>query len=110
MVRKFAAALVAVVIAVGSIFADEVKGTFVKFADGTLTIKVDDKEKEYKIPADLKGKRKGKDGAETEYSVTDMLKGKFMKEGAKLTVVTDGGKVTEVKMERGKGKKVDKNN
>ena len=38
---------------------------FVKFADGKLTLKVDDKEKEYKIPADLKVKRKGKDGEET---------------------------------------------
>jgi hypothetical protein len=98
MIRKFAAALVAVVIAVGSIFADEVKGTFVKFADGTLTIKVDDKEKEYKIPADLKIKRKGKDGAETEVVVTDML-GKA-KEGTAYTLTVDGGKVTGIKRDR----------
>jgi len=103
MVRKFAAALVALAIAVGSVFAEEIRGTFVKFADGTLTIKVDDKEKEYKIPADLKVKRKfGKDGEEKEFLVQDMLKSKFMKEGAKLTVVTEGDKVTDVKMERGK--------
>ena len=38
MLRKFAAALVAVVIAAGSIFAEEVKGAFVKFADGKLTL------------------------------------------------------------------------
>ena len=100
MVRKFAAALVAVVIAVGSIFAEEVKGTFVKFADGKLTIKVDDKEKEYKIPADLKIKRKGKDGVETDVVVTEML-GKA-KEGRGLTLTVDGEKVTGVKMERGK--------
>ena len=62
MVRKFAAALVAVVIAVGAVFADEVKGTFVKFADGTLTLKVGDANKDYKIPADLKVKQKTKDG------------------------------------------------
>ena len=66
MIRKFAAALVALVIAVGSMFADEIKGTFVKFADGTLTLKVDDKDKEYKIPADLKVKYKTKDGEEKE--------------------------------------------
>ena len=30
MMRKFAAALVALVIAVGAVFADEIKGTFVK--------------------------------------------------------------------------------
>ena len=56
MIRKFAAALVALVIAVGAVFADTIKGTFVKFADGKLTIKVDDKEKDYKIPSDLKVK------------------------------------------------------
>jgi hypothetical protein len=106
MVRKFAAALVVMVLAVGSVFAEEIRGTFVKFADGVLTLKVDDKDKEYKIPADLKVKRKfGKDGEEKEIAVQDILKSKFMKEGAKLTVVTDGDKVTDVKMERkGKGK------
>ena len=113
MVRKFAAALVAVVIAVGSVFADEVKGAFVKFADGTLTLKVDDKEKEYKIPSDLKIKFKGKDGEEKEVSASESLermnKGKF-----KPTVVltTEGEKVTGVKYEfkggKGKGKDKDK--
>jgi len=100
MVRKFAAALVAFAIATGSVFAEEVKGEFVKFADGTLTIKVDDKEKEYKIPSDLKMKRKGKDGTETEVAVTESLdrmnKGKF-KPTVVLTV--DGEKVTAVKYE-----------
>ena len=71
MIRKFAAALVALVIAVGSVFADEVKGAFVKFADGKLTLKIEDKEKEFKIPADLKIKRKGKDGKETESTATE---------------------------------------
>jgi hypothetical protein len=100
MVRKCAAALVALVIAVGSIFAEEVKGTFVKFADGTLTIKVDDKDKDYKIPADLKVKRTIK-GEEKEIVVQEMLKGKFMKEGTtKLIVVTEGDKVTDVKIDR----------
>ena len=100
MVRKFAAALVALVITVGAVFAAEIKGTFVKFADGTLTIKVDDKEKEYKIPADLKGKRKGKDRTEQEYLVSERL-GKA-KEGAEITLTVDGDKVTAVKMKRGK--------
>jgi hypothetical protein len=108
MVRKFAAALVALVIAVGSVFADEIKGTFVKFADGTLTIKTEDgKDKEFKIPDDLKVKRKfGKDGEEKEIVVADMLKSKFVNEKTKLTVVTEGDKVTNVKIERG-GKKKD---
>ena len=101
MVRKFAAALVALVLAVGSIFADEFKGVFVKFADGKLTLKGDDgKEKEFKIPEDLKTKRKTKGGEEKEFEVTKMLSGKFMKEGkTKLIVTHDGDKVTDVKVD-----------
>ena len=53
MYRKFAAALVAMVIAVGAVFADEIKGTFVSFSDGTLKLKVEDKEKVF---AHSKGK------------------------------------------------------
>jgi hypothetical protein len=100
MVRKFAAALVAIVIATGSLFAEEVKGMFVKFSDGTLTLKVDDKEKEFKIPSDLKIKRKGKDGTETEISASDALS--KAKEGREITLTVDGSKVTNVKMARGK--------
>jgi hypothetical protein len=104
MVRKFAAALVALVIAVGSVFAEEIKGTFVKFADGKLTLKTDDgKEKDIKVPADLKQKRKGKDGTETEYVVADML-GK-VKEGTKLTVDHTDGTATKVKIEFQRKKK-----
>ncbi|HJZ92181.1 MAG TPA: hypothetical protein VKE40_15000 [Gemmataceae bacterium] len=100
MVRKFAAALVALVIAFGSVWADEIKGTFVKFADGKLTIKVDDKDKDFKIPADLKVKRKNKDGVEEEVLLSERLA--KVKEGANVTVVTDGDKVTNVKVERKK--------
>jgi hypothetical protein len=106
MVRKFAAALVALVIGFGAVFAEEVKGAFVKFADGTLTIKVDDKEKDYKIPSDLKIKRKNfKTGEEEEVLATESLdkmnKGKF-KPTVVLTV--DGDKVSKVGYEF-KGKK-----
>jgi hypothetical protein len=100
MVRKFAAALVALAIAVGAVFAEEVKGTFVKFTDGKLTLKVDDKEKDYKIPTDLKVKRKGKSGEEKEYSASDIL-GKA-KEGTEVTLTVDGDKVTNVKTKRAK--------
>ncbi|HVK12993.1 MAG TPA: hypothetical protein VM597_29840 [Gemmataceae bacterium] len=103
MVRKFAAALVALVIAVGSVFAEEIKGTFVKFADGKLTLKTDAGEKEVKVPADLKQKRKGKDGEEKEYVVADML-GK-LKEGTKLTVDHKDGTATNVKVEFQRKKK-----
>lgn len=95
MIRKFAAALVALVIAVGAVFADDIKGTFVKFADGTLTLKVDDKEKEFKIPSDLKLKRK-----DTEVNASEVLS--KVKEGRGVTVTVDGDKVTNVKLERGK--------
>ena len=101
MVRKFAAALVVLAIAVGAVFAEEVRGTFVKFTDGKLTLKVDDKEKDYKIPSDLKVKRKGKDGEVKEYSAADAL-GKA-KEGTEITLTVDGDKVTDVKM-RGRKK------
>ena len=113
MVRKFAAALVALAIAVGSVFADEVKGAFVKFADGTLTLKVDDKDKDYKIPSDLKIKYKVK-GEEKETTATESLE-RMGKRDAKPTVVltVDGDTVTNVKYEfkgggKGKGKDKDK--
>jgi hypothetical protein len=99
MLRKFAAALVAVVIAAGSIFAEEVKGAFVKFADGKLTLKVDDKEKEYKIPADLKVKYKAK-GEEKEALASERL-GRA-KEGSEVTLTVDGEKVTDVQIRRKK--------
>ena len=98
MVRKFAAALVALVIGFGAVFAEEVKATFVKFADGKLTVKVDDKDKEYKVPADLKVKRKGKDGTEQETLASERF-GK-MKEGTKLTLDVDGDTVKGFKQER----------
>ena len=99
MVRKFAAALVALTIFVGAVFAEEVKGTFVKFADGKLTLKVDDKEKDYKIPADLKVKYKVK-GEEKEALASDRLS--KAKAGAEVTLTVDGDKVTDVKTKRAK--------
>ena len=98
MIRKFAATLLALVFAVGAVFAEEIKGTFVKFADGKLTIKVDDKDKEFKIPADLTQKVKVK-GEEKEIKVSDMLSSPKMKEGTKLVVVTDKDEVKSVKRE-----------
>jgi hypothetical protein len=98
MIRKCAAALVCLVIAFGAVFAEEVRGTFVKFADGTLTLKVGDKDKDYKIPADLKIKS-GKDG--TERPAADVLA--KTKEGRNITLTVDGDKVTKVGFAR-KGK------
>ena len=100
MVRKFAAALVALVIAVGAVFAEEIRGTFVKFSDGKLTVKVDDKEKDYKVPSDLTVKFKNKDGEEKEFPVSGMLS--KMKEGTKLKLEVDGDTVKKVGRDGGK--------
>jgi hypothetical protein len=98
MIRKFAAALVALVIAFGAVFAEDIKGTFVSFSGGTLKIKVDDKEKEYKIPSDLKVKYKDKNGDEKEVAASARLE--KAKEGAEVTLTVDGDKVTDVKVKR----------
>ena len=90
--------MLAMVIAVGAVFAEEIKGTFVKFADGKLTIKVDDKDKEYKVSDDLKQKYKDKNGDEKEFQVTKMF-GK-MKEGTKLTLDVDKDEVKKVTREK----------
>jgi hypothetical protein len=54
MFNKFLLAVVAVALSFSSASAEEVKGVFVKFADGKVTVKVDDKDKEFKVPAELK--------------------------------------------------------
>ncbi|HEX3150180.1 MAG TPA: hypothetical protein VHR66_19035 [Gemmataceae bacterium] len=97
MVRKFAAALVAVVIAVGAVFADEVKGAFVKFADGTLTLKVGDANKDYKIPTDLKVKYKDRKSGEDKEVLASERLGK-VKEGREVTLKVEGEKVTDVQL------------
>ncbi len=107
MFRKFFAVAIAATLVAGGLFAEEIQGVFKKFEDNTLTILVPDKdgkEKTFKIDPDLKTKRKGKDGTETEVAVTKMF-GR-MKEGSKVTVTTDDkGTVTDVKGERGGRKK-----
>ena len=103
MFRKFAVAALAVVIAVGTGFAEEIKGVFVKFADGKLTVKVDDKDKEFKVPADLKIKTKVK-GEEKEISAADRLS--KLKDGTKLILDVDKDTVKGFKTEQ---KKKDKN-
>lgn len=72
MLRKFVAVMVATVLTLGVAFAEEIQGTFVKFADGKLTVKVEDKEKEFKVPADLKIKTKVK-GEEKEVPAAAIL-------------------------------------
>ena len=57
-----------------------------------------DKEKEYKIPADLKVKRKNKQGEEVEELASERL-GKA-KEGSEVTLTVDGDKVSNVRVKR----------
>ncbi|WP_020470121.1 hypothetical protein [Zavarzinella formosa] len=99
MIRKFMAASLAVVLAVGSIFAEEIKAVFVKSDADSITVKIDDKEKTYKIDTAKKIKIKIKD-EEKEVSVVDTLKRR--KEGDKVTLTVEGEKVVGVK---GEGKK-----
>ena len=99
MSRKFMAASLALVLAVGSIFAEEIKGIFVKADADSITVKVDDKEKTYKFsPNKIKIKTKG--GEEKEIAVADTVKRR--KEGDKVTVTVEKDLVTSVK---GEGKK-----
>lgn len=54
MLHKFLMALCAIILSVGMASAEEVKGEFVKYTDGKLTLKVGDADKEFKIPSDMK--------------------------------------------------------
>ncbi|WP_020468031.1 hypothetical protein [Zavarzinella formosa] len=103
MIRKFVAAGVAVVLAVGSVFAEEIKAVFVKNDDKTITVKVDDKEKTYQVDTAKKIKFKTKDGEEKEITIVDGLKRR--KEGDKVTLTVEGEKVVGVKAERKGDKK-----
>jgi len=112
MFRKFLAVAIAATLVCGGLFAEEIKGVFSKFEDNTLTIKVPDKdgkEKTFKIPADLKTKRKGKGGDEVEVLVSETF-GRAKADITGVTVIVDGDKVTDVKVERGMRKGKNKNN
>src|ERR1700676_947375 len=95
MYRKFAAALVALVIAVGAIFAEEIKAVFVKYEDGTITVKVDDKEKKYKVTDETKVKFGKK-----EVAATKVLEKGYIKEGRKLTLTVEKEALTVIEPEK----------
>jgi len=92
MVRKFAAALVALVLTVGAIFAEEIKATFVKYDEGKITVKVDDKEKVFTVAKDAvyKGKK--------DRPVADWAK--KAKEDAKLILNVEKDEVTWIKTDK----------
>jgi hypothetical protein len=109
--RKIFALTIALMLSVGAVFADEIKAVFVKYADGKITAKVDDKEKTFVVDTDAKMKTKGKDGAEKEVSIVDYITNekRGLKDGDKVTLTVEKDKVVKVARERGeKGKKTDK--
>jgi hypothetical protein len=93
MLRKCFAAVIALMLAVGGLFAEDIKGIFKKFEDGKVTITVDEKDKTYTVSKDAKQKLKKKDTEET--LVTEIL-GKW-KEGDKGTFTVEKDEVTKVK-------------
>ena len=106
MIRKFVAASVAVVLAVGSIWAEEIKAVFVKSDDTSITVKEGDKEKTYKLSTKtVKIKIKGE---EKEVTVADMLKRR--KADDKITLTVEDGAVTKVSGEGKKKKDAKKDN
>lgn len=107
--RKIFALTIALMLSVGAVFADEIKAVFVKYADGKITAKVDDKEKTFVVDTEAKFKIKtGKDGTEKEVSIVDVITNekRGYKEGDKITLTVEKDKVVKVARERGeKGKK-----
>ena len=110
MFRKFFAAVVASMLVVGGLFADEITGVFKKYDDGklTATVKVKEKDKDNKLQevekdvtyevyakAKVKFGKKAMDQTATEWLKT-AEKGKAMK------LFIDEGTVTEISMEKKK--------
>jgi hypothetical protein len=97
MYRKFLAASVALVIVGGAVFAEEISAIFVKYADGKITVKVDDKEKTYDVDKDAKVKV-GK--GQKEVSLPEAIE--RFKEGSKVKLTVENNKVVKARRERGK--------
>jgi hypothetical protein len=106
MVRHIIALVVAVGLAVGGLFAEEIKGVFKKYEGGQVTITVDGKEKTYKVDQDAKIKFKTKTGDEKEVALTGMME--RMKEGRNMTLTVEKDVVVSAKAEFGKKKDKDK--
>jgi uncharacterized protein (DUF2141 family) len=92
MLHRLLGAMIVVAFGVGIMLADEAKGKFVKSEKGTITVKVGDKDVEYKVGKEAKV-------FEGDTEVTGKDRGKLfkgLKEGAEVTVTfdKDGDKVT----------------
>lgn len=79
MFRKFFAAVAALTLVVGGLFAEDVKGIFKKVDGGKITIVVDGKDKEFKVGEKFKTKAK---------------------DGDKIIANVDGDTVKSVKMDK----------
>ena len=97
MFRKCFAAIVASVLVVGGLFAEDIKGVFQKFEDGKITVKVDDKEKTYKVDENASIKIKTKTGDEKEIKLVDSFK--RYKEGTNVTLTLKDDVVVGAKRE-----------
>jgi len=93
MLRKFLGILVVLVLFTGILLADEAKGKFKKWEKGTITVKVGDKEVEYKTNKDCKilnGTEEVKGKARKDFFMnlkeTADVTVTFTKEGDKVTV------------------------
>jgi len=95
MIRKFVTAAAALMLLVGGLFADEVKGVFKKFEGGKVTVEVDGKSVDYPVSADAKIKF-----GEKEYPLVKAME--RFKDGSKLTLTVEKGEVTGAKGERKK--------
>ena len=97
MIRNVLTAVLALTLAVGTVFADDIKAVFVKVDENKLTVKIDDKEKVMTIAKDAMAK--GKDGK--EYPLAKAF-GKY-KEGDKVTLKVEKDEVVGAMKEK-KGK------
>jgi hypothetical protein len=104
MFCRFLATIVAVMLCVGGLFAEEIKGVFKKFEDGKLTIAVDDAEKTYKVSPDAKFKRKTADGSEKEFDLTKALSSPFLKDGTPMVVIVEKERVIDFRVDLKKKK------
>ena len=99
MSRKLIGALLALTIGVGAVFAEEIRATFVKYADGKVTVKVNNKDKEYTVDE----KATMKVGAKELPLRMWFEQTKTLKSGAsKLVLVVENDAVTGVKPDTGK--------
>lgn len=95
MFRKFFAALVAITLVAGGLFAEDIKGVFKKFDDGKVTFTPDGSKDDKTVAVDADAKVKTKNGEKT---LPEVLKA--WKEGQKATFTVENDKVTKAKKEK----------